>query len=324
MTLNSPTIRTSETSDKTLIVLNPHAGGGKAGRLWTQIEPLLWAALGDLTIAVTQHSDDVALHLDKARAAGITRVIAIGGDGTNYALINTLMRLNVENPNAPRMTFGCLPIGTGHDWARTLGIPNTPAAAVRWIAGAHSTPIDLGRIRFTAHDQPVERHFLNIASAGIGGAIDRRVNLQMRRRPWTFLSATVATLLFDQPQPMCVTLDDQPWYDGRAYVLAVANGRSFGHGMKIAPDALYDDGLFDVVLIEGMPRLQALAALNTVYSGAHIQRADVHVARARSVQIEATQAIGLDLDGEAAEGGAIRFDVLPRALDVLTLSDALL
>src|SRR5579864_793921 len=102
--------------NKTLVILNPHAGSGRAGRLWTRIEPLLWYALGVLGVAITQHPEEVALHLDKARAAGLTRVMAIGGDGTNHALVNSLMRLNELEPTAPRMTFGCLPIGTGHDW----------------------------------------------------------------------------------------------------------------------------------------------------------------------------------------------------------------
>ncbi len=309
--------RRMTTQQKTLIILNPHAGSGKAGRLWHKIEPLLWDALGELVIAITQHPDEVAAHLEGARAAGLTRVIAIGGDGTNHALINELIRLNQQYPAAPQITFGCLPIGTGHDWARTLGIPTTPAEAVRWIAAAHPVPIDAGRVQFSDGGATIERHFLNIASGGLGGDIDRVVNNQPRRYPWTFLAATVSALIRYPPPLMRVLLDDKPWYEGKAYVVAVANGRSFGHGMRIAPDAHYDDGLFDVVLVEGMPRRRVLAALSTVYSGAHVRRNDVHVGRARSVAIEAPAALGLDLDGEAAESRSIRFDVLPGALQML-------
>lgn len=304
-------------NDKTLIILNPHAGAGKAGRLWTQIEPLLWKALGELVIAVTQRPEEVAAYLEMARAAGLTRVIAIGGDGTNYALVNELMRLNRQDPDAPRMTFGCLPIGTGHDWSRTLGIPATPADAVRWIAGAHPAPLDVGSLHFMVNGKPIERNFLNIASGGISSQIADRVNRQHRRYPWSFLAASVGTLLTVQPQTMRVRLDGKPWYDGRAYIVAVANGRSFGHGMKIAPDARVNDGQFDVVLVEGMPRARVLGALNTVYSGAHVKRSDVHVSRARSVGIETAGSLGLELDGEPTSGEHVRFDVLPGALDTL-------
>jgi len=311
--------------EKTLIVLNPHAGGGRAGKLWSRIEPLLWDALGELLIAVTDRPSEVALHLDKARRAGLTRVITIGGDGTNHALVNALMRLNQLYPNSAPMTFGCLPIGTGHDWARTLGIPNTPAAAVRWIAAAHAAPLDVGQISFVPPDltatdqQQTTRYFLNIASGGIGGQIDRHVNALPRRYPWTFLNATIQAIRHYVPQTMTVKLDGQPWYTGRAWVVAVANGKSFGHGMRIAPEARYDDSLFDVVLIEGMSRRQAIAALYTVYLGTHVKRADVHVARARQVELDLSpnESIGLDLDGEPATGRTIRFDVLPAALHTL-------
>src|SRR6185369_4330955 len=100
---------------KTLIILNPHAGSGRAGRLWSQIEPLLWKELGELVVAITEKPQDVAQHLEKAHAADLKRVIAIGGDGTNHALVNELIRLNKRYPDEPPMTFGSLPIGTGRD-----------------------------------------------------------------------------------------------------------------------------------------------------------------------------------------------------------------
>ncbi len=307
--------------EKTLIVLNPHAGSGRAGKLWSQIEPLLWDALGELVIAVTQRPEEVAAHLDKARAAGLTRVIAIGGDGTNHALINAMMQLNNADSTAPRMTFGCLPVGTGHDWARTLGIPDSPAAAVQWIAAAQPTPLDVGRLEFVENGQPVTRHFLNIASAGIGGQVDQQVNGQARRYPWTFLAATVQTLLTYKPQMMNVKIDGKNWYNGKSYIVAVANGCNFGHGMRIAPNAKYNDGLFDVVLVEGMPRTRILSALTSVYSGAHIRRSDVHVARASSVEItlEAADTLGLDLDGEPSRTSQVRFEAMPHALYTLAL-----
>ena len=307
--------------EKTLIVLNPHAGSGRAGRLWSRIEPLLWDALGELVIAVTQRPEEVAVHLDQARQAGLTRVIAIGGDGTNHALINALMQINSANPGGPRMTFGCLPVGTGHDWARTLGIPNSPEAAVRWIAAAEPTRLDVGRLQFTSNGQTLTRHFLNIASAGIGGQVDQKVNRLTRRRPWTFLAATVQTLLSYTPQLLQVSIDGQPWYNGPSYIVAVANGCNFAHGMRIAPDARYDDGLFDVVLVEGMPRTRILRALYTVYSGAHVRRNDVHIRRGQQVEITlpSSEALGLDLDGEAERGTHIRFEALPGALTTLAM-----
>lgn len=297
----------------TLIILNPHAGNGRAGKLWSKIEPLLWKELGELVVAVTQRPEDVAEHLDKARAAGLTRVIAIGGDGTNHALINELVRINREHPGEPQMTFGNLPVGTGRDWARALGIPFTPEAAVSWIKAAHPVPLDIGAL----YTEGRERHFLNIASVGIGGVIGQRVN-RMQKRPWTFYKATVEALLTYRPPHMTVRLDGTTWYDGPAYAVAVANGQTFGHGMKIAPYAIYNDGLFDVVLVEGMPRTRILAAFNTVYSGTHLKRSDVHSARAHTVEIESPEdSLGMELDGEDSVGNQLTFQIIPNALSTL-------
>jgi diacylglycerol kinase (ATP) len=302
----------------TLIILNPHAGSGRAGKLWTEIEPMLWKELGELVVAVTQRPEDVAPHLEQARAAGLTRVIAIGGDGTNHALINALIKLNQQHPEGPMMTFGNLPMGTGQDWARTMGIPFKPADAVRWIKGAHSTPLDVGQMQLKGDIQ----NFLNIASVGISGTIAGNVNRVKNRRPWTFYKSTVEALIKMRPPQMTVRLDGKLWYEGKSYITAIANGQQFGHGMKVAPNARYDDGLFDVILVEGVSRTRILSVLNTVYSGTHLQCPEVHEARAKVVEIEsAGDELGMELDGEPTTGHQMRFEVLPSILKTLARSE---
>jgi YegS/Rv2252/BmrU family lipid kinase len=299
---------------KTLLILNPHAGSGRAGRLWHELEPLLWEVLGELVVAITQHPEDVAQHLDKAYAAGLTRVISIGGDGTNHALVNALAELNARHPGGTRMVYGNLPIGSGRDWARFKGIPFDIKAAARWIAEAKPTPTDIGLL--TADNN--SEYFLNIASAGLSGEVDRRVNSSPVRRPWTFLKATVETILSHPPQGIEVRIDDQPWYTGSAYLVAVANGSTFGHGMRIAPHARTDDGMFDVILVKGVSRPTILSALYRVYNATHLTHPAVMHTRARSVQVVGTEGmLGLDLDGEHASGHDLRFSIKPGLLDVL-------
>ncbi|MBZ0301135.1 MAG: diacylglycerol kinase family lipid kinase [Anaerolineae bacterium] len=300
---------------KTLIILNPHAGGGRSGQLWRKLEPLLWESLGELVIAVTENPEEVAHHLDKAYAAGLTRVISIGGDGTNHALVNAIVALNQHNPDGPPVIYGNVPVGTGRDWARGIGMTFKPEIAARWIAFAQPRPTDIGQLDFDGQRQ----HFLNIASAGLSGEVDRRVNLARVRRPWTFLQATVSTLLTHRAQRMRVELDGQSWYEGPAYLVAVANGTTFGHGMKIAPTAQVNDGLFDVVLVEGMPRADVLLALRKVYNATHLVHPGVHFQRARQVHITGLKGrIGLDMDGENASGESLTFTVRPGLLQLLS------
>jgi YegS/Rv2252/BmrU family lipid kinase len=301
---------------KTLIILNPHAGSGRAGRIWREVEPLLWEALGELVIAVTERPEEVAQHLDKAQAIGVTRVIAIGGDGTNHALINALAELNERNPGGDPLIYGNLPIGTGRDWARGQGIPfDNLKAAAEWIAHAQPKATDIGKL---SHERGHE-YFLNIASAGMGGEVVQRIDQISQRHPWTFMTTTIRTLLTHEPQVMEITLDGKDWYEGKAYAVAIANGTTFGHGMKIAPNALQRDGLFDVVLIKGVSRLEILAAFQRVYSGTHLTHPAVQSAQAAEVKIRSPKAaLGLELDGEAASGGDLTFRVQPGLLKILT------
>ncbi len=300
---------------KTLIVLNPHAGGGRAGRLWREVEPLLWEQLGELVIAVTERPGDVAQHIDQAYAVGITRIISIGGDGTNHTLINALADFNAQHPQGNPLVYGNFPIGTGRDWARGQGIPmGSLKAAAQWIAQAQPTPTDIGQL---THERGHE-YFLNIASAGIGGEVVERMERNPTRRPWSFLATTVTTLIEHQPQLMEITLDGEPWYEGTAYIVAIANGTTFGHGMKIAPNAQPRDGWFDVVLVKGMSRLRILAALQSVYSGSHLTHPAVRSARAKEIHIRTPQgALGLELDGEPASANDLTFRIQPGLLNLL-------
>jgi YegS/Rv2252/BmrU family lipid kinase len=301
---------------RTLVIVNPNACGGKTVAVYRSIEGRLAELLGDLTVAISEKLEDVGRHIDAAAAAGLDLVIAVGGDGTNHSLVNALAR----RPGLAAV-LGSLPVGTGTDWSRGLEISGDPKAAVNWLAQARPVPCDLGKIEYLDmrnRGRPAERFFLNIASAGVSGEIVARVNRLRRRTSMTFLRTTVAALFKYRPQRITVECDGREFYKGPSYLLAVANGRFFGRGMWVAPKALIDDGLFDVVLVEGMPRYRILLALRTVFSGRHLRRKDVHSGTAVSVRVHSEDGpLGLEFDGEEALGQDLRYSILPGALRVL-------
>lgn len=129
------------------------------------------------------------------------------------------------------MVYGNLPIGSGMDWARCKGIPFDIKVAARWIADATPQATDVGLLAFDERRE----HFLNIASMGVSGEIGERVNNFKYKRPWSYLQATVTGILRHTPNPVQVWLDGKEWYEGAAYLVAVANGTTFGHGMRKSP-----------------------------------------------------------------------------------------
>jgi len=220
-----------------------------------------------------------------------------------------------------KVAFGSVPLGTGHDWARSLGTPDDPDEAVNWLAHACPVRCDLGRGGYLdkrTGGKPSPRIFLNIASVGVSGEVDHRVNRARRRSSLTFLRATIATLMKYRPQRVKVLCDGKEFYSGSSYLVAVANGQYFGRGMWIAPKALINDGMFDVIMVEGMPRLRILLAFKSVYRGTHLKRNDVKHTRAASVLVRSEEGpLKLDFDGEEDSGQELRFSVMPGAVNIL-------
>jgi YegS/Rv2252/BmrU family lipid kinase len=299
----------------TLVIVNPRAGTGRAGQLWPALHPLLDAAFGGVEAVITDAPGDVYRLLMEA-AGDVGTVISVGGDGTNHAVVNALAEARERRPDAPSPAYGTLPVGTGRDWARGLGMPlDDPPAAVRWLGRAKPLPTDVGLLIFDDRRE----YFLNIGSAGLGYEVSQKVNRAPVRRPWTFLAAIVGTLVMHRPRPLQIVVDGQPWYDGKAYVVVVANGRLFAHGMKVAPDADVRDGLLDVVLVMGASRAAVLRALPRVYAGTHLTHPAVRFVQARQVDVsrQSGEEVGVELDGEPVSGRQLSFRVRPGLLNVL-------
>jgi len=298
-----------------LIILNPNAGSGRAQHVWQTVEPILTGNDNNLTVIITEHPGDVLQHVEQAYLRGIRQVISVGGDGTNNSVVSAVAKLRQATPNADPITIGNLPVGTGRDWARSQGIPLKATEAAKKILRATPTPVDLGEIRF---DSGKTRYFLNIASGGMGGDVDMFVNNVQQRRPWTFLQATINAILTHKPQRLKITLDDTPWFDHQTMLVVVANGTTFGHGMKIAPHASTDDGLFDVVALETTSRAYILRTLWQVYTGSHLRQKGVLFKQARKVEIIAEDyPLPLDIDGEYGEGQRLTLEVKPRFINML-------
>jgi YegS/Rv2252/BmrU family lipid kinase len=301
----------------TLVILNPYAGNGRVGREWPGLASLLRQHFGELLVVETQTAAEVQQQIEAAYDDGIRRVIALGGDGTNFVVVNAIMRAATQSQHREPMGFGTLPVGTGRDWARSRGIPLNPRKAVEWLAAAQPTPIDIGRVDIEGTNQP-PIYYLNVASAGIGGDVDTRIQAMAKKRSWSYLQATTGSILHYDAQHMQVILDGTLWLDQPLFLVVVANGTTFGHGMRIAPDASISDGLFDVVVLDKMSRLRVLRKLWHVYNATHLTVDGVYFRRAHEVQIISPEGVlPIDMDGELTYGQSLRFRVEPGALQML-------
>ena len=176
--------------------------------------------------------------------------------------------------------------------------------AVRRLDAAPARPLDLGILDLTADDgSRVVRAFLNIASFGIGGLTDRIVNTTPK---WiggraAFFTGTLRAMFAYQNAPVRVLVDGQPFHEGPIFNVAIANGRFFGGGMKIAPEADPSDGQLDVVVLGDFGRAETVLLSPKIYQGRHAEHRKVHATRGALVEAEALNSstrVLIDLDGE--------------------------
>jgi len=294
------------------LIVNPAAGGGKAGRL----APAMERALRDhgLTVRRLETRDlDHARELGSEAANAGETVVALSGDGMLGVLADALRAI-------PGAVMGVLPGGRGNDLARVLGIPEDPLAACATIAHGIPRPIDLGMVTSDARPDAPGQAFVGIASAGFDSDANRIAN---EAPAWlgglVYAYGALRALLSWRPARFEIELD-QPGerHTFTGYSIAAANSKAYGGGMRLAPDALLDDGLLEVIAIERVSKLRFLANLPKVFAGTHVQQPSVRVFRAAEVAIRADRPFTMYADGDPIGELPVRVRALPGAVTMLT------
>ncbi len=304
------------------VVLNPIAGGGRLKRHWPEVAASLKQHFGDFELRETQAEGDAErLALDLA-ASGFDLVIAAGGDGTASEVADGLLQAFDESGRSTEL--GLLPCGTGIDFARGLGLPKEVDAVLKRIAEAKARKVDAGRVCYIDdHGALASRHFINIASLGLSGATDRAVNADKRKGKMSakalFLWRTVVEFVRYRFQDVRITVDDGTPVEARMALVAVANGKFFGGGMMIAPDAELDDGQFDIVILRAAGKLRLIWDIRLLYGGRHRNHPAITILRGRKVVVEPIGDVEkngalVDIDGESPGRIPATFEILPGAL----------
>jgi YegS/Rv2252/BmrU family lipid kinase len=236
-------------------------------------------------------------------------LVVVGGDGTVNEVVNGLA--GREGPE-----LAVIPRGTGRDFVRTYGIPHKLDDALRTVRDGRAREIDVGRARFRSwQGEPAEWYFANIASAGMSGAIAKRANETSKALGGkvSYFWATFAVFSRWRTSELTVTVGAET-RRARMHDVVVANGRYFGGGMMICPEAEPDDGVFDVLLIGNLTKRDLLLTLPKTYRGKHLPHPKAELLRGPTVEIEAPEPLPVELDGEQPGTTPARFEIIPRAL----------
>jgi YegS/Rv2252/BmrU family lipid kinase len=289
---------------RTLLIANPAARHGDTARLLPVIEQLLCNVPHE-TVLTERAGQATEL---AAGASGYDLVIATGGDGTVHEVLNGLMSI----PGEARPALGLLPTGSGNDTRRTMGVPDDLAQASLVLATGERRRFDVGVCNGI--------YFNNSFAAGLDAKVTAKaVEYKVTKRRsglWLYLTALLHVLFRELDSfSLMVGFDGRPAESVDTLIVAVTIGKTYGGGFFITPDAVPDDGLFDVCMIDPLSLPEALMRLPFVVAGRHTKMKPVHMSTHSRVVIECDQALPAQFDGEVLLEKRYDISILPRAIE---------
>lgn len=305
------------------VILNPSAGGGRGKKLWPKIAQRLEKELGPFQCRASRGPGDARRIAAEAASQGCHLLIACGGDGTIHEVVNGLHDAGIHDTSksSKKTKLGIISIGTGGDFIKTLKIPPDPLRQIEIIKKGKIGFIDLGQVEYTNDQGDQDRRvFINITDAGLGAEVVRQVchSRTLFGRKLAYLTAVLTSYISWKGKKIDITTEPKvPFlWPQKPLAVVVANGRYFGGGMPIAPDADPTDGLFDLVVIGDLSPLKIPLAVPFLYAKKIDRLNGVATACVRQVTLRSQEKVGLDIDGEPIGFLPAKFSILPKALEV--------
>jgi diacylglycerol kinase (ATP) len=290
---------------KTCVILNPKAGSAALAE--DAIEKLRRFSPNEFHI--TSESGSAVKIAQKVVEKGCDFIVAAGGDGTLNEVINGI------GERVGQCRVGLVPLGTGNDFARSLGLPTDPHECIALLRSRNFKSVDLVRV---TSDQI--RYFLNVSAGGFSGLVDEKLTPEIKNTwgPLAYLRGAAAALPELQGYQTTIVLDETETIALELYKVVIANGRYVAGGIPIAPEAILDDGLLDVILIPKTSATDLTMVVAQIVLGKHMGTNGIVFRRAAKVAVNSKPGMWFNVDGEPVGNEPAVFEVLPRALPFVT------
>lgn len=299
---------------KTAAIVNPHSASGKTGKLWDDLAP----RLGGIDTRFTSAPNHATALARELLSAGYERIVSVGGDGTVNEVVNGFF--DKGEPVRPGAVLALLPLGTGSDFQRSLGISDITHAIELVRGNAPARETDLGRIRYVAHEGGErERYFANVVSFGMGGEVATGAKnfLKAVGGKVAFIYSTFRVFFSYSAKTASITLDGRDIGSHTITNVAIGNGRYHGGGMHVCPRALLDDGELEVTVIDRLSMFELARDLHVLYSENLYKHPKTHHFRARHFRAESYERVSVEVDGEALGVLPLEITIVPKALRVV-------
>lgn len=317
-----------EENNKWLVIVNPQASIGKCGNDWPEIRKILDEAELEYDAVVTEHPGHaIEIVRNSITEKGYKRIVSIGGDGTNNEVINGIFTQN--RIPTQEIVMGIIPVGTGNDWRRSFGFPIDYRKNVQTLKEGRLFLHDIGKVVYYNYGDPRVRYFLNAAGTGLDEMVCKKTNLlKSKGKGGTirYLLSVVNSLLTIKCPHVQIELDDQLVFDDEILSLSIGNGRYNGGGMMMMPEAIQDDGMFDITAIKKVGLLKFAANVKNIYDGSFVQKLkEVSTYRGKKIRVVSipSHKLLLETEGETLTDSPFDFEMLPKAINMVIPTEQL-
>jgi len=310
---------------KPFLVVNPRSANGATARHFDAILRAVRSAIGDAKHVFTERAMHAADLTRAALKAGYDLIVAVGGDGTMNEVVNGFFQPARPGEPAKPVRSGAalamLPRGTGGDLRRSVGLDRDLDRCAARLAG-ESGAVDVGRVDYVADDgSEASRYFINVGEVGVGARVVDIANRSSKRLGGrvTFVLASLRALAGWHDQRVRASFDGGPAEDLSVTSMAIANGKYFGGGMMVAPEALLDDGKFHVTIWSGYGLTDFVFKSGSMYDGSHVNLKGTRTRTARTVRVDpaGSEPVDIEVDGERVGRLPATFTILPGALQLV-------
>ncbi len=304
--------------NKWLVIVNPNAGAGNCKKDWPGIKELLETKNFDYEAVFTRKRFHAIIISRQKIREGFRKVIVVGGDGTLNEVINGLFAQK-DFPTT-EITLGLIPVGTGNDWARMFGISSEYEKALETIKKGNTFIQDAGRVLFMNKNQKQGRYFINIAGLGFDAVVTKKTNKLKERGKKSrllYLWSIFAGLFGYKHMKANFTIDGTE-YTNDIFSMNIGICRFNGGGMIQIPNAIPDDGKFDLTVIKKMRKLEIIRSLPTLYNGKINKHPKVLTYIGRKILIDSVKTVFIETDGENLGHTPFEFEIIPKSVKVIT------
>jgi YegS/Rv2252/BmrU family lipid kinase len=304
-------------SETWLIIVNPNAGHGMGKKDWSKIEVLLQKYQIPYQHRFTEAKHHAIHIVCEAIQRGFRKFVAVGGDGTMNEIVNGCFTQKYCEPGD--LILAMIMVGTGNDWGKMFGIPASYDEAIKIILANNYRLQDTGVVYYFHGTKREKRYFINIAGLGFDAVVVRKTNRQKemgRSGKFLYFWNLLQSLLFYRHTKVEIEIDGKKISD-EVFTISLGIGKYSGGGMMQTPNAIVDDGLFDITVVKRMRKGEIVRNLKMLYDGSILDHPKIEGYTGKDILIDSDPLIHLEADGESLGHSPIEFNIIPKSINVV-------